>query len=70
MWDMDRQLVIYSIIVAIIEAIIPFIGILLSAYVLEGLQTGQTFQKLLFVSLVSVSAIFLLTILQPLILKN
>mgnify|MGYP005805639713 CR=1 FL=1 len=64
MWDMDRGLVVYSLIGSMVEAITPFIGIFLSAYVLDGLQTGQTFQKLLFVSLVSVSAIFLLTVLH------
>lgn len=72
MWDMDRGLVIYSIIGAIIEAVNPFIGIFLSAYVLDGLQNGQTFPKLLLVSLASVSAIFLLTILHSCLerLKN
>ncbi len=64
MWDMDRGLVVYSIVGAIIEATIPFVGIFLSAYVLDGLQTGQTFSKLLSVSLISVSAIFLLTVLK------
>lgn len=72
MWDIDRGLVIYSIIGAIIEAVNPFIGIFLSAYVLDGLQNGQTFPKLLLVSLASVSAIFLLTILHSCLerLKN
>lgn len=64
MWNMDRGLVVYSIIGSIIEAINPFIGIFLSAYVLDGLQNGQPFSKLLLVLLVSVSAIFLLTILH------
>ncbi len=64
MWHMDRRLVVYSITGAIVESIIPFIGILLSAYILDGLQSGQRFQTLLFVSLISVAILFLLTILR------
>ena len=32
MWKMDRGLVVYSLIGAVIEAVNPFIGIFLSAY--------------------------------------
>lgn len=63
-WRMDSWLLIHSFIVSVIESVLPFIGIFLSGYILDGLQTGQGFQKLLSISLASISAIFFLTVLQ------
>ena len=61
---MDRRLVICSVMGAIVQSVIPFIGIFLSAYILDGLQSGESFHTLFLVSLVSVSILFLLTVLQ------
>lgn len=63
-WSMDKWLMIYNIFISLIQSAIPFIGILLSAYVLEGLQSGAEAKKLITVSLSSVSAVFLLTLLK------
>lgn len=62
-WKMDRRLMIYSFIAAVIESLVPCVGIFLSAYVLDGLGSGERLQKLLTVSIISVFAIFLLTVL-------
>ena len=61
---MDRRLVICSVMGAIVQSVIPFIGIFLSAYILDGLQSEESFHTLFLVSLVSVSILFLLTVLQ------
>ena len=39
-WRMDRGLVVHSVLRALLQAAIPYVGILLSAYVLDGLQAG------------------------------
>ena len=64
LWHMDRRLVICSVMGAIVQSVIPFIGIFLSAYILDGLQSEESFHTLFLVSLVSVSILFLLTVLQ------
>lgn len=63
-WQMDPWLMIHSFFVSAIESVIPFIGIFLSGYILDGLQTGEEFQRLLFICLTSIFAIFLLTVLK------
>lgn len=63
-WKMDRWLIIHSIVAALIDAVVPFIGIFLSGYILDGLQIGVGYQKLLLVSLLSISGIFALTVLS------
>lgn len=68
-WEMDKWILIYSFITSVIESAEPFIGIFLSAYVLDGLREGERLQKLLFVSLASVSVIFALTVLQGFLKK-
>lgn len=64
MWNMDKWLLIHSIITSVIEAAIPFAGILLSAYILDGLQAGEEFTEIISVSLAAVAVIFLLTVLK------
>ena len=64
MWNMDKWLLIHSIITSVIEAATPFAGILLSAYILDGLQAGEEFTEIISVSLASVAVIFLLTVLK------
>ena len=39
-WRMDRGLVVHSVLRALLQAAIPYVGILLSAYVLDGLQAA------------------------------
>ena len=64
MWNMDKWLLIHSITTSLIEAVTPFAGILLSAYILDGLQAGENFSEIILVSLAAVSVIFLLTVLK------
>jgi len=64
MWNMDKWLLIHSIITSVIEAATPFAGILLSAYILDGLQAGEKFTEIISVSLAAVAVIFLLTVLK------
>lgn len=40
-WDMDRMLLMHTIAASVIGAVVPYIGIFLSAYVLDGLQSGE-----------------------------
>ena len=54
MWNMDKWLLIHSIITSVIEAATPFAGILLSAYILDGLQAGEEFTEIISVSLAAV----------------
>ncbi|WP_455617094.1 ABC transporter ATP-binding protein [Eisenbergiella sp.] len=64
MWNMDKWLLLHSIITSVIEAATPFAGILLSAYILDGLQAGTDFSEIITVSLTVVAVIFLLTVLK------
>lgn len=64
MWNMDKWLLIHSITTSLIEAVTPFAGILLSAYILDGLQARKDFSEIILVSLAAVSVIFLLTVLK------
>lgn len=64
MWNMDKWLLIHSITTSLIEAVTPFAGILLSAYILDGLQAGENFSEIILVSLAAVAVIFLLTVLK------
>ena len=41
MWQFDKTVVITALLRALLEAALPFIGIYLSAYVLDGLQAGM-----------------------------
>lgn len=63
-WDMDRLLLFYSIAASVAGSVVPFIGILLSGYVLDGLQAGKEMEKLLSSALLSVMAVFLLMALE------
>lgn len=58
MWNMDKWLLIHSIITSVIEAATPFAGILLSAYILDGLQAGEEFTEIISVSLGGCSRYF------------
>lgn len=63
-WEMDRMLLMHTIAASVIGVVVPYIGIFLSAYVLDGLQSGEEIRKLLLVSSAAVAVIFLLTVLE------
>lgn len=63
-WEMDRWLLIHSLAASVIEAALPFIAIILSGYVLDGLKEGERIERLLAVSLSAVLGIFVLTVLR------
>lgn len=70
MWRLDRILVILMMTNALIQALIPFAGIYLSAYVLDGLGMGQEKQELFKVVLAAVGLVFLLMIISSCLKKH
>ena len=70
MWRLDRMLVLLTMANAMIQALIPFVGIYLSAYVLDGLGTGQEKEELLTVVLMAVGLVFFLMILSSYLKKH
>lgn len=64
MWQLDRAVVISGIFHALIEAVIPFVGIYLSAYVLDGLGAGMDSTFLLPRVAAAVLLVFVLTVLK------
>lgn len=70
MWRLDRTLVLLTTANALIQALIPFVGIYLSAYVLDGLGTGQEKEELLKVVLAAVGLVFFLMILSSYLKKH
>lgn len=63
-WELDRQLLVFILIASMAEVAIPFIAIVLSGYVLDGLREGEEIERLLVVSLSAVFGIFILTVLK------
>ena len=63
MWQLDRGVVISTVFGAVLDAALPFVGIYLSAYVLDGLQAGMDGHTLLRMVGIAVTAVFLLTVL-------
>ena len=63
MWRLDRVVVICTVLWAVMDAALPFVGIYLSAYVLDGLQAGMDGHTLLRMVGIAVTVVFLLTVL-------
>lgn len=63
-WQLDRIVLILTFFCSLISAVTPFIGILLSAYILDELNAGIDMQNLIFNAVLAVSGIFLLTVLD------
>lgn len=63
MWQLDRVVVISTVFGAVLDAALPFVGIYLSAYVLDGLQAGMDGHTLLCMVGIAVTVVFLLTVL-------
>ncbi|MCM1039185.1 MAG: ABC transporter ATP-binding protein/permease [Ruminococcus sp.] len=64
MWQLDRVVGIVSVLRAIIEGALPFIGIYLSAYILDGLQRGTDGRTLFYTAFIAVALVFALTVLD------
>ena len=62
MWQLDRVVVITTVIMAVLDAALPFVGIYLSAYVLDGLQAGMDGHTLLRMVGIAVTAVFFLSV--------
>ena len=62
MWQLDRVVVISTVFGAVLDAALPFVGIYLSAYVLDGLQAGMDGHTLLRMVGIAVTAVFFLTV--------
>ena len=63
-WEMDRWLLVHTLAASVIGSALPFVAIVLSGYVLDGLREGERIEKLLIVSLSAVLGIFVLTVLK------
>ena len=70
MWALDKGVFIFCAINAVINAVIPYIGILLSAYVVDGLVTGNGIDALAVPVGIAVGTVFVLTVLRALIDKS
>lgn len=62
MWQLDRVVVISTVFGAVLDAALPFVGIYLSAYVLDGLQAGMDGHTLLRMVGIAVTVVFLLSV--------
>lgn len=69
MWDMDKWLLIHNITTSLVGSATPFIGIFLSARVLDGLAAGEAVPKLIVTALAAIGIVFLLTVLNAYIEK-
>ena len=63
-WQLERIVLILTFFCSLISAVTPFIGILLSAYILDALTAGIDMQNLIINAVLAVSGIFLLTVLN------
>lgn len=64
LWQLDRIIVVASILQAVIGSIIPYIEIYLSAYVLDNLAAGLSLRPFLQTVFLLLTAVFLLNIIQ------
>ena len=62
LWQLDRGLFLVLAAGAVTEAVQPFVGIYLSAYVLDGLSYGKRSDSLIFTAVLAVGGNFLLTL--------
>ncbi len=69
MWALDRTVCLTGIAVALIDAVQPFIGIFLSAYVLDGLEQGRDMKTLIVIAVLAVGGVFGLQLLKSYINK-
>lgn len=69
MWELDREVCLTGIAVAFIDAVQPFIGIFLSAYVLDGLEQGQDMKRLILTAILAVGGVFGLQVLKGYVKK-
>ncbi len=63
-WQLDRVLLFLTLLSALVTAVTPFIGILLSAYILDELTSGCNMLKLILITVLAVAGVFLLTVLN------
>lgn len=69
MWQLDRTVCVTAAATALTDAVQPFIGIFLSAYVLDGLEQGQDMGTMVLTVLLTVGAAFLLQVLKRYLVK-
>ena len=63
-WEFDKVIIFVSVAMAIVDAVLPYGGILLSAHILDELAAGKGLFDLLPVTLGAVGGIFLLSALR------
>lgn len=69
MWQLDRQVCLTSVGETVISAVQPFIGIYLSAYVLDGLNQGREMSSLIMTAVLAVGSVFLLSLFKSYLKK-
>ncbi len=71
MWALDRTVFLTTVFVSVIDACIPFVGILLSATILDKLTAGTDgIRNLILVALLAVGGVFLLTSISAFLKKE
>ena len=69
-WALDKRIFLYCAATAVADAAIPYIGILLSAFVIDGLAGGGGLSDMAATACAAVAAVFALTVLREYILKT
>lgn len=62
MWQLDKTVFVTSLLSAVISAILPFAGILLSAHLVDQLAAGGDIRELILTAICTVGGVFILSI--------
>ena len=69
-YSLDKPLVILTVISSIISAIMPYVTVLLSAYILDGLSSQVALARLMMTAVIGVFVLFVLNIIDGFLKKN
>lgn len=68
-YKIDKTAVIMTVLAAVIDAVSPYVAILLSAYIVDGLTSGAEFGHLVLMAVMGLGIIFILQIMEKIINK-
>lgn len=68
--EMDKTYFPTACIVHLINVAVPYISLILSAYILDALTEGKSFEEILFAALASTAGIFLLHVMGSTVWNN
>jgi ATP-binding cassette, subfamily B, bacterial len=69
-YALDKASIFLTAVLSLVRAVKPYIGILLSAYVIDGLSSGAKLETLILTALAGVAAIFLLSLVEGALNKH